>query len=347
MQPINTALCSFGMSGWVFHAPFIHIHPCFNFYAVYERTKDIAKQKYPSVKTFRSLDEMLADESIELVIVNTPNATHYEFAKKALLAGKHVVTEKPFVIEIAEGEELIQLAKQKGKILSVYQNRRWDSDYKTVKKVVDDGLLGNIVEAEFHYDRYKEELSPKLHKEIPGPGAGALYDLGPHLIDQALHLFGMPEAVFADIQIMRAVSKVDDYFELLLYYPGLRVRLKSTYVAREAVPSFVVHGTKGSFLKTRGDVQEATLQQEISPKTEEWGTENETDCGLLHTEKNGKTIRKHIPSEQGSYMDFYHDLYGAIRKNKPLPVTAEEGLNVIRIIKAAFKSNEERKVVEL
>jgi scyllo-inositol 2-dehydrogenase (NADP+) len=347
MQPINTALCSFGMSGWVFHAPFISAHPAFNLYAVFERTKDLARQKFSSVKTFRTLEEMVADEAVELVIVNTPNATHYEFAKKALLAGKHVVIEKPFTVEINEAEELIALARQQGKVLSVYQNRRWDSDYKTVKKVVLDGSLGKIVEAEFHYARYKEELSPKLHKEIPGPGAGILYDLGPHLIDQALHLFGMPQELFADLQVLRPLSKVDDYFEILMYYPGLRVRLRSTYIAREPVPSFIVHGTKGSFLKPRGDVQEAMLQQEVAPKHEDWGTENESDWGLLHAEKDGKTIREHIPSEQGNYMDYYHDLYGARRKNKPLPVTAEEGLNVIRIIKAAFRSNEEKKVVTL
>jgi predicted dehydrogenase len=347
MQPINTALCSFGMSGWVFHAPFINIHPWFNFYAVYERTKNLAAEKYPAVKTYRNIDEMLADENVELVIANAPNATHYEYAKKSLLAGKHVVVEKPFTIEIEEAEELIALAKEENKVLSVYHNRRWDSDFKTVQKIIQSGSLGDIVEAEFHYDRYKEDLSPKLHKEIPGPGTGALYDLGSHLIDQALTLFGMPQAVFADIFIMRPISKVDDYFELLLYYPSMRVRLKSTYVAREVVPSFVVHGSKGSFLKSRGDVQEAMLQQEISPKNEDWGSESENDFGLLHTEKDGKIIRKHIPSEQGNYLDYYHDLYAAIRKGKPAPVTAEDGLNVIKIIKAAFKSNEEKRIVEL
>lgn len=347
MQSINTALCSFGMSGWVFHAPFINIHPGFNFYAVYERTKNLAEKKYPPVKTFRHLDEMLQDNNIDLVIVNTPNATHYEYAKKALLAGKHVVVEKPFTIEINEAEELIEIARQQQKVLSVYHNRRWDSDYKTVKKVVEEGWLGNIVEAEFHYDRFKEDLSPKLHKETPGPGTGALYDLGSHLIDQAVTLFGMPQAVFADIKIMRPVSKVDDYFEVLFYYDNLRVRLKSTYVAREIVPSFVVHGSKGSFLKNRGDVQEAMLQSEASPKSESWGTESEADWGLLNTEIKGKIKREYIPSEHGNYIDYYHDLYSAIRRGKPAPVTAEDGLNVIKIIKAAFKSNDEKRIVQL
>ncbi len=347
MQAINTALCSFGMSGWVFHAPFIHVHPGFNLYAIYERSKNLAQQKFPSIKTFRNLDEMLADKKVELVIVNTPNATHYDFAKKALLAGKHVVVEKPFTVEVPEGEELIDLAKQQNKILSVYHNRRWDSDFKSVKKIVEMNCLGNIVEAEFHFDRFKEELSPKQHKETPGPGAGVLYDLGSHLVDQALTLFGMPQAVFADIQIIRPVSQVDDYFELLLYYSNLRVRLRSTYLARETVPAFILHGSKGSFIKPRGDVQEAMLQKEVSPKTENWGIENENDWGLLHTQREGKIIRSHIKSEQGSYMDFYNDLYAAIKNNTQAPVTGEDGLNVIKIIKAAFRSNEEKRVIQL
>jgi len=175
MQPINTALCSFGMSGWVFHAPFIDIHPGFNFYAVYERTKNLAEEKYPAVKTYRCLQEMLQDPLVELVIANAPNATHYEFAKLALLAGKHVVVEKPFTIELEEAHELLAIARSTGKVLSVYQNRRWDSDFKTVKEVIEEGLIGKVVEAEFHYDRFKDELSPKLHKEIPGPEPVACY----------------------------------------------------------------------------------------------------------------------------------------------------------------------------
>lgn len=183
MTPINTALCSFGMSGWVFHAPFINVSPHFNFYAVWERSKNKAVEKYPEVKTYRTLETLLADNLVELVIVNTPNYTHYGYAKKALEAGKHVIVEKPFTINIEEGKELIEIAKKHNKILSVYQNRRYDSDYKTIKKIVNENLLGKLVEVEMHFDRFKEELSPKLHKEIPGPGAGSLYDLGSHLID--------------------------------------------------------------------------------------------------------------------------------------------------------------------
>ncbi|HEX2684904.1 MAG TPA: Gfo/Idh/MocA family oxidoreductase, partial [Ferruginibacter sp.] len=222
MQPIKTALCSFGMSGWVFHAPFIHLNKGFELYGVYERTKNLAAERYACIKTFRTLEAMLADDAIELVIVNTPNYTHFEFAKLALLAGKHVVIEKPFTNTVAEAEELIALAEKQSKKISVYQNRRWDSDFKTVQKVVRQKLLGEIVEAEIHFDRYNEELSYKLHKETPGPGAGILPDLGPHLIDQALQLFGMPTAVFADATNLRPISRVEDYIELLLFYKNLR-----------------------------------------------------------------------------------------------------------------------------
>ena len=347
MKPINTALCSFGMSGWVFHAPFINVNPGFNLYAVWERTKNLTQEKYPNVKTYRTLEDMLANDLVELVVVNTPNYTHYGYAKKALEAGKHVVVEKPFTITVEEGEELIALAKRQNKKLSVFQNRRYDSDYKTIKKVVDAKLLGDLVEVEMHFDRYKEELSPKVHKEIPGPGTGSLYDLGAHLIDQALQLFGMPKKLFADIQAMRPISKVDDYFELLLYYDKMRVRVKSSYVVREPLPGYVFHGLKGSFIKPKTDVQEEMLQAGKVPNTKNWGTEPESERGLLHTEKDGKEIREYIPSEQGNYGEYYQGIYESIRNEKPLPVTAEEGLNVIKIIEAAYESNKTNRVVEL
>lgn len=345
--PINTALCSFGMSGLVFHSPFLTINPHFNFYAVWERSKNVAAQKYPQVKTYRTLESMLADELVELVIVNTPNYTHYEYAKKALEAGKHVVVEKPFTINVAEAKELIALAKQQNKILSVYQNRRYDSDYKTLKKVIDDKVLGELVEVEMHFDRYREELSPKQHKEIPGPGTGTLYDLGSHLIDQALQLFGKPEKIFADIRIIRPHSLVDDYFELLLYYPKLRVRLKASYAVREALPGYILHGLKGSFIKPKTDVQETMLQQGIMPGGKDWGTEPETEKGLLHTEIEGKIIREYIPSFQGNYNDYYNAIYESIRNHKPVPVTAEEGMAVIDIIETAFESSKVERVIDL
>ncbi|MEP7253703.1 MAG: Gfo/Idh/MocA family oxidoreductase [Ginsengibacter sp.] len=347
MQPINTALCSFGMSGWVFHAPFITVNPGFNLYAVWERTKNLAEQKYPGVKTFRTLEDMLADEATELVVVNTPNYTHYEYAKKALEAGKHVVIEKPFTVTVKEGEELIELAKKQNRKISVYQNRRYDSDYKTIKKVIEQDLLGRLVDVEMHFDRYKEDLSPKVHKETPGPGTGSVYDLGSHLIDQALQLFGMPQKLFADIQAMRPVSQVDDYFNILLYYDTFRVHLKSSYSVREPLPGYIFHGLKGSFIKPKTDVQEEMLQAGEVPGDSGWGTEPESQKGLLHTEIDGDVRRQYIESEQGNYNEYYNGIYEAIRNDAPLPVTPEDALDVIKIIEAAYKSNQTNCVVSI
>lgn len=344
---VRVALASFGMSGKLFHAPFIHVHPGFQLYACWERSKKLIGEIYPEVISYSSYEEMLADPQVDLVIVNTPNYSHFELAEKALLAGKHVVVEKPFTVRSAEGEQLVALAKRQGKLLSVYQNRRFDSDYRTLKKVVAEGLVGQVVEAEFHFDRFVETLSYKLHKEIPGPGTGALYDLGSHLIDQALQLFGWPNAVFADITIIRPISQVDDFFELLLYYDRLRVRLRSSYLVREAIPGYVVHGSKGSFLKSKTDVQELALQAGHLPQGDDWGVEDEACRGLLHTEKNGQVVREVVPTLPGRYMDYFDGIYNAIVHKQPVPVQPEDGIKVIRIIEAAYQSSREKRVVEL
>lgn len=350
MVPIKTALCSFGMSGRVFHAPFLHLHPGFELYSVWEREKNLSTAIYPYVRIVRSLEEILEDAAVELVVVNTPNYTHFEYTKKALLAGKHVVVEKPFAITVEEGEELTALAKSTGKKLSIYQSRRYDSDAKTLRQVVKENWLGHIVEAEIHYDRYTTALSPKVHKETPGPGRGLLYDLGSHLIDQVLQLFGKPEAVFADIGIIRPISKVDDYMELLLYYPAsrnLRVRLKSSYLVREPLPAFAFYGSLGTFLKPKGDPQETRLLAGAMPEGEDWGVEPDSAKGLLHTEKDGKVIREYIVSIKGNYGEFYDGMYEAIRNGQPVPVTPEDGTDILRIIEAAYRSSREKKVITL
>lgn len=347
MTPIKAAICSFGLSGRVFHAPFISLHPGFTLYAGWERSKRLAAQQYPDIITYPTLEDMLDDPAIELLVVNTPNYTHYDYAKKALLAGKHVIVEKPFTTTTAEAEELTALAKEKGRQLSVFQNRRYDSDFKTVQKVVQEKRLGDIVEAEIHFDRYNLALSPKAHKESGGPGTGILYDLGPHIIDQALYLFGFPQAVFADLQAQRPNSQIDDYMEVILYYPSLRVRLKGGYLVREAFPSFTIHGTKGSFLKSRADVQEPQLLSGLKPDAAIYGQEPEKEQGLLHTEENGKVIRLLVPTEKGQYMEYYDGIHQAIRLQSSLPVTAEAGVEIIRVIEAAVKSRNEKRIIEL
>ena len=347
MHIIKTALLSYGMSGKVFHAPFIKNNPGFQLVGAWERSQKNIENDYPGITSYPTLEALLADENIELVIVNTPNATHFDYARKALQAGKHVVVEKAFTTTVKEGEELKALAEKQNKKISVYQNRRYDSDLKTVAKVIADKLLGDIVEAEFHYDRYKPVIGPKVHKETAGPGAGLLMDLGPHLIDEALYIFGMPQALFADIRYTRPSSKVNDCFDLLLYYPAMRVRLKATSFAREATPANVVQGTKGSFIKTRADVQEVDLIAGKQPGGADWGKEPASDMGLLHTERSGVVIREYITSAQGNYGEYYEGVYQALTSDKPMPVTVDEGIRTIKIIEAALKSDAEKKVVEL
>lgn len=347
MKTIKTALLSYGMSGQVFHAPFINLHPGFELLGSWERSKKLIQEDYPGVKSFPSLESILEDESIDLVIVNTPTSTHFEYTKKVLLAGKHALVEKAFTTTVAEAEELNALAAAKGLKLTVFQNRRWDSDFKTVQKIVKEGVLGEIVEAEFHFDRYNPDLSPKLHKETINSGAGTLKDLGPHVIDQMLCLFGMPEAVFADSRITREHSIVDDYFDVLLYYPNFRARLKAGFFVREPNPSYVVHGKLGSFLKPRGDVQEDEAKLGKKPNLTDWGTEKPGNEGLLHTEIDGKIIRERVPTLQGNYYSLFDGMYQAIANNEAEPVTAQDGINVMKIIEAAFQSSEQKKVINL
>lgn len=347
MQIIKTALLSFGMSGKVFHAPFLEFHPGFELLGSWERSTKKIQLDYPNGISYPGLESILEDDAVDLVIVNTPVGTHFEYAKKVLQAGKHAVVEKAFTTTVAEAQELADLAKAKNLKLSVFQNRRWDSDFKTVKKIIDDNLLGEIVEAEFHFDRYNPILSPKTHKETANPGAGILKDLGPHLIDQALYLFGLPNAVFADIRITREFSVVDDWFDIVLYYPTLRVRLKASFFVREAVPAYVIQGKKGSFLKPRGDVQEDDLKLGKKPNLENWGTESMTNEGTLHTEINGVVFNGKVPTLQGNYYDFFDGVYQSIVHDKAEPVTAQDGVNVMQIIEAAIQSDQQKRVINL
>ncbi|MBZ4042699.1 Gfo/Idh/MocA family oxidoreductase [Flavobacterium hibisci] len=346
MQKIKTALLSYGMSGKVFHAPFLDLHPGFELLGSWERSKKLIQEDYPTVKSYASIDELLTDD-VDLVIVNTPVGTHYEYAKKVLLAGKHAVVEKAFTTTAAEAKELAQIAKEKGLKLAVFQNRRWDSDFKTIQKVINDGVLGDLVEAEFHFDRYNPVLSPKLHKETVNDGAGILKDLGPHLIDQAVCLFGSPKSVFADIRYTRENTVVDDWIDLLLIYKDFRVRLKAGYFVREANPSYSIHGKKGSFLKQRGDVQEDELKIGKKPNRDSWGTELDNFEGILHTEIDGKPIREKIKTLQGNYFEYFDGVYDAIANNKPEPVTAQDGVKVMQIIEAAIASNQQKKIIDL
>jgi scyllo-inositol 2-dehydrogenase (NADP+) len=345
-KKIRTALLSYGMSGKVFHAPFLSLHPGFELAGAWERSKHLIQNDYPEVHSYPSLEALLADD-VELVVVNTPVDTHYEYAKKVLEAGKHALVEKAFTTTAAEAESLRQLAAEKGLTLTVYQNRRWDSDFKTVKSILDQNILGDIVEAEIRFDRYNPLLSAKAWKEAANPGAGVLKDLGPHIIDQALCLFGYPEAVFADIRTLREHSQVDDNIDILLYYPDKRVRLHAGFFNKEQQPAYMLQGRNGSFFKSRADVQEDVLKTGAKPNLSDWGTEPDDKAGLLNVATDGDSLRKTVPTLQGNYIGIFDGVYKAIREGAPEPVTAEDGVKVMKIIDAALKSSEQRKVITL
>lgn len=347
-HPIRTGLCAFGMSGKVFHAPFLHCMPEFELTAVVERHEKKAKDDYPEIHSYSSVEEMLTDKSIELIVVNTPNVTHFEYVKMALMADKHVIVEKPITATPEQAEELVKLAEKQNRFLCVYQNRRWDSDFMTVKEVIDKNLLGDLIEAEFHYDRYRLELnSKKPHKEKADKGVGTIYDLGPHLIDEAIVLFGKPPAVFAIIQSHRPHSLIDDYFEIKLLYPDFTCTLKSSLLVREAQAGYILHGVKGSFIKSKADNQEERLQKGVSPCIPHWGEEPENDWGILHTETEGLVVRKKYPSVRGNYANFYQKVYSALTCNERSPVALEDSLLNMQIIEASCRSNRNKEIVKL
>lgn len=344
---IKTGICSYGMSGKLFHAPFLHAHPGYELSAIVERHNHDSKERYPEAKLYRSVEELCADTGLQLIVVNTPTHLHYEQAKLVLQSGKHLVIEKPFATTVKEAEELTALAEKNNLFISVYQNRRYDGDYRAVKDVLQQGLLGELREVEIRYDRYRPTFGGKPHKEGDMPGAGIIYDLSPHLVDQAIQLFGFPDAVFADIWKMRDDVMAPDYFEILFYYNKLRVRLKATCIARESTYAYTLHGMKGSFLQQRSDMQEQQLLAGVKPALESWCAAPSAPDGLLHTEINSEEVRKETTSSPGNYMGYYDDVYKALTGQGSNPVPAADGIKNMRIIEAALESVEKRKIVSL
>jgi predicted dehydrogenase len=335
------------MSGTVFHAPFLDVHPKFALHAIVERTKNHARERYPYVKTVRSYEELLADPDIQLVIVNTPDVTHYEFARLSLLAGKHTIVEKPLVFDLKEGEDLIALAKEKGLMLAVYQNRRWDGDFLTVQKVFQSGVLGRVVEFQSAYQRYRNYIQANTWKEKADRRVGITYNLGSHMIDQAVVLFGVPQAVYADIDSLRDKSEVDDYYHIQLIYPKVKVTLRAGYLMREETPRYYIHGTAGSYVKYGLDLQEDLLKAGHTPGLPGWGAEKESEWGILNVDVNDLHFRGKIETVSGNYAAFYDDIYRALSSGTS-PLTDASGvLPVIRIIEAAFRSAQERMAIPL
>lgn len=337
MRKISTAIASYGMSGIVFHGPLLEEHQGFVIKKILERHQNNSAGKHPSSVLVRDYSDILGDPDIELVIINTPDYLHYKMTKQALQAGKHVVVEKPFTLKYKEAEELIGLAEAKNRMLSVFQNRRWDGDFMTVKQVIKEGKLGRLVSFESHFDRFRNFIQNSW-KENDAFGAGTLYNLGPHMIDQALVLFGMPEYLFSDVRALRTGSKIDDSFDISLYYENVKCFVRGSYLVKEAGPRYILHGTEGSFIKYGIDPQEDALKAGKIPGIPGWGADKEEEYGILSTGISGKDSRTSVATAPGDYLAYYSNIYEHLVSGAPLAVKAKEAANVIKIIEAAYKS---------
>lgn len=325
-EPIVTGLLAYGMSGKLFHAPFLSINPQFKLKAVVERNQKKMVADYPEIVSYDSVEDLLNDDEIRLVIVNSPNFTHFELAKQALAAGKHVLIEKPAAGNVAEMTEIFALGRKVNKQVMVYQNRRWDSDFLSFKEVIESGRLGKLTEVHIRFDRYKPGLSPKPFKESgQTPVTGIGYELGPHIVDQAIHLFGKPLSFDKVTAIQRENSEVADYFNLrLLYQGGLVVNLVAGLLIADPMPSFLAHGSLGSYSKHRCDVQEEQLNKGISPEDPAYGIEPAGSEGKLVTVgADGEKLMEWLPSHKGDFSNIFYAVYHAISQKAIYPITEE------------------------
>ncbi len=343
---VQVGLIGFGLSGSVFHAPLIHWTEGLKLAAVVSSQQDKVHESYPDAKVYQDVESMLQDNDIRIVVISSPNLTHYDYAARALEAGKHVVVEKPFTNSSEEAERLIALAREKNLLLTVYHNRRWDNDFLTITRLLESGVLGSISYYEAHFDRFRPQVTRRW-REQDLPGSGMLYDLGSHLIDQALTLFGKPNTVWADLRKERKGGKANDYFHLVLGYSNLRVVLHAGSLVREQGPRFILHGDRGSFIKHGFDPQEAQLRKGLGPGGEDWGRDAEDQFGKLTTDIGGLPFTGTIETVLGSYEMFYRKLADAVSQGGQAPVPAEDACDVIRIIELAMKSHSLGRVVTL
>lgn len=339
MTEVKTALLGYGSGGKIYNAPVISSVPGFKIKKILTSNPqniEAAKNDFPEAAVVQDLSEVIQDKELNLVIILLPNHLHYKFAKAALEANKHVIVEKPFTTTVEEADNLIEIATDRNLVLTVNHNRRWDSDFRTVTKIVNSGKLGDIVEYESHFDRFRTKVKQGWKENPEIPGSGILYDLGSHIIDQALVLFGNPAEVFADVRIQRKDARVPDNFELILFYPNFLVRLKAGMLIKEKGPTYLIFGTNGSFLKYGVDVQEEALKRGLKPKDmADWGIEPDELWGSLDTVDE----QKRIQSEPGDYTQLYQNLYNTITSGEEILVTPQQARDVIKIIELAQKSN--------
>ncbi|HEV8304575.1 MAG TPA: oxidoreductase [Gemmatimonadales bacterium] len=338
---LNVGLVGFGFAGKVFHAPVIRAVEGLRLAAIVQRSGGSAPDpRYADVEFVRSVDELLA-RAIDLVVIATPNTSHHPIAKQCLLAGRHVVIDKPFAPTLAEAQDLVELAQRQQRVLSVYQNRRYVGDFVTLQRLVSEGALGRIVVYESHFDRFRPDQKPGAWRERAEPGAGVWFDIGPHLLDQAFVLFGTPHAIAGDIRIERDGGAVDDAFDVTLHYPTLRAVLRASMLAAAPGPSFAVHGTRGSFIKYGVDAQEAALKAGRTPGEPDWDADPPALYGTLTTPDGTRAV----PTIPSSYTRYYENVRDAILRRAELAVTPEQALNIMRGLELGVASSRRRCVL--
>jgi len=330
---LNVGLVGFGFAGKVFHAPVIRAVEGLLLTTIVQRHGP-PDPRYPDVEFVHSVDDMLT-RKIDLVVVATPNTSHHVVAKQCLLAGRHVVVDKPFAPTLADAQDLVQIAKQQRRIVTVYQDRRYTGDFVTVQHVVAEGGLGRVVLFESHFDRFRPEQKPNAWREEPLPGSGVWFDIGPHLFDQALLLFGTPEAIGADIRIERDGGRVDDAFDVTLYYRHTRAVLRASMLRPTVGPTWIVNGTKGSFVKYGMDPQEAALKEGRTPDEPDW----DTDPAELHGQLITSDATRTVPTLRSSFARYYENVRDAMVGTAELAVTPEWSLDVMRGLVLAAESS--------
>ncbi|MDW6094342.1 oxidoreductase [Vibrio rhizosphaerae] len=340
-HPIKTAVIGYGYSAKTFHIPFLESLAEFEFCAISSRQHEAIAAQFPRVTCYDSAEKLIEQSDAELVIITAPNDVHFSLAKMALEHGKHVVVEKPFVTRAQDGETLIRIAQEQQLTLSVYHNRRWDHDFLTVKKLIADGKLGEVKWFESHFDRYRPEARERWRESADVEGSGILYDLAPHLIDQALELFGMPEAITAQCRSMRQVDGATDFFNVLLDYSDFLVQLHANPYSPGENLRYKILGTQAKYIKMGLDPQEERLKAGITAlRPAETVIIAE---GSLYTEE----YLELIPTVQGGYEHYFVQLADSIRQGTPPPVTAEDALNAIRLIELAMESSNSGQTIKV
>ncbi|KAJ1900572.1 hypothetical protein LPJ66_001379 [Kickxella alabastrina] len=345
---IKVGVVGFGMSARVFHCPLIASNSNYELVAVVERHAAHSKKLYPQVQVVSNIDELLAIPDIGLVIITTPNDTHVSYVKQTLLAGKNCVVEKPFTVTEAEARNLARISKETGNVLSVFQNRRWDGDYLTVKRLVANNALGEVVEIESRFDRFRAFKKQNAWREVADfPGSGILYDLGAHLFDQIVDLVGVPEFITGTVRNERKIEGApDDSFLVVLDYPSknFKALCRAGMLVRDKPPRFTVLGMRGTFTKYGLDVQEDQLKEGVTPADSEYGKDKKEQFGTIDSEIYSELhVRGTVTTDDGNYAAYYNNVAAAIRGEARLIVTPEQAADVIRIIELAKQSSAERK----